>query len=88
MIDVADDKKIPETGEEVCPTPLSREDSAILQAMIKRERERRIVKAWWVIIGRRAKEWALVYVAIGTAIVAGREQIAALLHWFGIGGPK
>jgi len=85
---VADEKKDTDAVNELCPIALSAEDSALLDRVIDRQRRREAVWDWLSVIGRRSKEWAIAYIAIGSAIVAGREHIAALLNWLGIGGGK
>jgi hypothetical protein len=88
VIAVADDKKDTDAVNELCPIALSEENSALLERMLDRQRRREEVWDWMAVIGKRAKEWAIAYIAIGGAIVAGREHIAALLHWLGFGGGK
>jgi hypothetical protein len=88
VIAVADEKKTTDAVNELCPIALSEEDSALLDRVLKRERRREAVRDWLGVIGKRAKEYAVLYLTIGGAIVAGREHIAALLHWLGFGGGK
>jgi len=87
-IEVAEENKITDAAKEGSRRALSQEDHAILADLIKREKRSRIIREWLWVIWHRAREWALVYVAITTAIVAGREQIVTFLHWIGLGGGK